>query len=160
MTKKLNTQNTTDPKLADTIEVSSSYGGTALQLIANKKLQSRIKVILEEYELNLTQWLIISRLNEIRSGLRTTDLAHFMHVEVPLITMMSRPLRKRGLIQSEVQSPDKREKLLSVTGKAKEIIEVIEKKLQKQVASMTKDVSMQDLQIYFKVLQSMVGSTA
>ncbi|HEX8182623.1 MAG TPA: MarR family transcriptional regulator [Candidatus Saccharimonadales bacterium] len=136
------------------------YGGAALQVIANKKLQSRIKVILEEYELNLTQWLIISRLNDIRAGLRTTDLAKFMHVEVPLVTMMSRPLRKRGLITSVVRTPDKREKVLNVTSKAKEIIEVVESRLQKQVAGMTKDVSLQDLQTYFKVLQSMVGSPA
>lgn len=141
-------------------EMLGSYGGAALQLIAHKKLQARIKVILEEYELNLTQWLIISRLNEIRTGLRTTDLARFMHVEVPLVTMMSRPLRKRGLITSVVQTPDKREKVLSVTGKAKDIVDVVEKRLQKQVAGMAKDVSMQDLQTYFKVLQSMVGSTA
>jgi DNA-binding MarR family transcriptional regulator len=96
----------------------------------------------------------------MRTGLRTTDLARFMHVEVPLITMMSRPLRTRGLIVSDVKSPDKREKLLSVTGKAKEIIAVIEKRLQKQLAAMAKDVSMQELQTYFKVLNSMVGSPA
>jgi DNA-binding MarR family transcriptional regulator len=137
-------------------EQLSSYGGAALQVIAHKKLQARIKVILEDYELNVTQWLIISRLNDIRSGLRTTDLARFMHVEVPLVTMMSRPLRKRGLIVSEVQVPDKREKLLSVTKTARDIIEIVEKRLQKQVATMTKDISMQDLQTYFKVLQTMV----
>ncbi len=143
-----------------TSDVVSSYGGAAIQLIAHKKLQARIKVVLGEYELNLTQWLIISRLSEIGSGLRTTDLARFMHVEVPLITMMSRPLRKRGLITSDIKLPDRREKLLSVTDKAKEIIGVVEKRLQKQIASMAKDVSMQDLQTYFKVLQSMVGSKA
>ncbi len=75
--------------------------GAALQMIAHKKIQSQIKTVLEEYDLNLTQWLIISRLKEVHEGLRTTDLARFMHVEVPLVTMMSRPLRSRGLITSE-----------------------------------------------------------
>ena len=79
----------TEALLADT-------GGAALQMIAHKKLQSQIKVVLESYELNLTQWLIISRLDSVRSGLRTTDLARFMHVEVPLVTMMSRPLRSEN----------------------------------------------------------------
>ncbi len=74
--------------------------------------------------------------------------------------MMSRPLRNRGLITSVVRTPDKREKMLSVTGKAREIIAVIEKRLQKQVAGMAQDVSMQELQTYFKVLQSMVASPA
>jgi DNA-binding MarR family transcriptional regulator len=141
-------------------EALVANSGAALQVIANKKLQSKIKVILEEYELNLTQWLIISRLSEIGNGLRTTDLARFMHVEVPLITMMSRPLRKRGLITNDVKTPDKREKLLIVTNKAREIIQAVETSLQKQLAGMAKDVSIKDLQTYFKVLQSMVGSTA
>lgn len=143
-----------------TSDMVGSYSGAALELIAHKKLQARIKTILEEYELNLTQWLIISRLNDKRSGLRTTDLAHFMHVEVPLVTMMSRPLRKRGLITSDVKTLDKREKLLSITAKAREITEVIERRLQKQVAAMAKDVSLQDLQTYFKVLQTMVATPA
>jgi DNA-binding MarR family transcriptional regulator len=143
-----------------TSEMLSSYGGAALQLIVQKKLQSKIKVILEDYELNLTQWLIISRLNEKRAGLRTTDLARFMHVEVPLVTMMSRPLRRRGLITSAVNKPDKREKMLKVTAQAKEIINIVEKRLQKQLASMAQDVSMKDLQTYFKVLQSMMLSKA
>lgn len=143
-----------------TPETLGSYGGAVLQMVVHKKLQSKIKVILEEYELNLTQWMIISRLNEKRAGMRTTDLAHFMHVEVPLVTMMSRPLRKRGLITSAVRKPDKREKLLCITSQAKDIIDVVEKRLQKQLAGMAKDVSLQDLQTYFKVLQTMMVSKA
>lgn len=141
-----------------TSEMMSSYGGAALQLIVHKKLQTKIKAILEDYELNLTQWLIICRLNEKGVGLRTTDLARFMHVEVPLVTMMSRPLRKRGLITSAVNIPDKREKMLCVTTQAKDIIASVEKKLQRQMAGMAEGVSLKDLQTYFKVLQSMLAS--
>ncbi len=137
-----------------------SYGSAALQMIVHKKLQAKIKDILEDYELNLTQWLIISRLYEKQAGQRTTDLAHFMHVEVPLVTMMSRTLRIRGLITSDVNKPDKREKLLRVTAQAKEIIEAVERRLQQQMAGMAKDVSMPDLQTYFRVLQRMVGNPA
>lgn len=140
------------------LQMLSSYGGSALQLVAQKKLQAKIKTILEDYELNLTQWLIICRLNEKRDGLRTTDLARFMHVEVPLVTMMSRPLRRRGLITSTVHKPDKREKLLCLTGRAQEIIGAVENRLQDQLAGVAKDVSLQELQTYFKVLRVMVGT--
>lgn len=141
-------------------ELLGLYGGAALQLIVHKKLQAKIKVILEDYGLNLTQWLIISRLCEKSTGLRTTDLARFMHVEVPLVTMMSRPLLGRGLITSATNKPDKREKLLKVTEPAKKMVEVVEKRLTKQLAGMAQDVSLPDLQTYFKVLQSMVASPA
>lgn len=131
-----------------------------LQVIAHKKVQVKIKEILEDYQLNMTQWIIISRLSEKRSGLRTTDLARFMHVEVPLITMMSRSLRRRGLITSAVHTPDKRVKLLKLTSQAKEMVDVVETRLQKQLATMVKDVSVQDLQAYFKVLHTMMRSPA
>lgn len=133
-------------------------GSAALQMIAHKKLQSQIKTVLEDYDLNLTQWLIISRLEEVKGGQRTTDLARFMHVEVPLVTMMSRPLRTRGLIVSEAQTPDKREKLLRATTRAKEIVKAVEVQLQKQLAGMIKGVSPKDIQAYFKVLQNIVAS--
>ncbi len=136
------------------------YGSAALQLIVHKKLQSKIKVILEDYGLNLTQWLIISRLYDKQSGQRTTDLAHFMHVEVPLVTMMSRPLRKRGLITSDINKPDKREKLLKATTQAREMIEAVEKRLEKQLAGMAKDISRPDMQTYFRVLQTMMVNPA
>ena len=138
----------------------AEHSGAALQMIAHKKLQSQIKTVLEEYDLNLTQWLIISRLKEVHEGLRTTDLARFMHVEVPLVTMMSRPLRSRGLITSEVQMPDKREKLLQVTASAKKIVNAIEATLQTQLAHMIKDVSQRDIQSYFKVLNTIVANPA
>ena len=141
-----------------TAKALTSYGVAALQLIANKRLQSQMRDILEDYDLNLTQWLIISRLREKPDGQRTTDLAHFMHVEVPLITMMVRPLRMRGLITSSVESLDKREKFLRMTAQAKAMVEAVEKRLEKRVANLTKDVSWQDLQTYLKVLRSMVAS--
>ncbi len=140
--------------------VLTENGVAALQMIAHKKLQSQIKAVLEDYDLNLTQWLIMSKLEEERQGLRTTDLARFMHVEVPLVTMMSRPLRSRGLITSEAQTPDKREKLLRITASAKKIVDAVESKLHTQLASMIQDVTQKDIQSYFKVLNNIVASPA
>lgn len=129
-------------------------------MVAHKRLQQCIKSILEEHQLNMTQWLIISKLSQIHKGLRTTDLARFMHVEVPLVTMMSRPLRRRGLIKAEVRTPDRREKLLSTTDEAEQIITDVEKRLQQQFATLLDDVSSHDVQAYFKVLHNMAGSSA
>ena len=145
-------------KTKQTDAIQSADGGAALQMIAHKKLQSQIKTVLEDYDLNLTQWLIISRLEEVKGGMRTTDLARFMHVEVPLVTMMSRPLRSRGLITSEAQTPDKREKLLHATTRAKEIVKAVESKLQSQLAGMVKGLSPKEVQSYFKVLNNIVAS--
>lgn len=133
-----------------------TYTSAALQVITYKKLQSKINEILRQYGLNTTQWIILGKLGEKKAGLRATDLARFMHVEVPLVTMVSQPLVGRGLIDSIVQSHDKRTKLLRLTNPAHELIDTIEQKMQKQFAGILKDVSNQDLQAYFKVLQSMM----
>lgn len=140
------------------VEPLYSYTSAALQVITYKKLQSRITAILKQYNLNTTQWIILGKLSEKRSGLRATDLARFMHVEVPLVTMVSQPLLGRGLIDSVVQAHDKRTKLLRVTSQAQELIRSIELKLQAQFDDILKDVSNQDLQAYFKVLRSMMAN--
>ncbi len=137
-----------------------SHAAAALQVITYKKLQARINTILRQYDLNTTQWIILGKLSEKKSGLRATDLARFMHVEVPLVTMVSQPLLGRGLIDSVVPSHDKRTKLLRVTAQAQELIKSIEEKLQRQFADTVKDLSSQDLQAYFKVLNTLMAHTA
>ncbi|HSH17870.1 MAG TPA: MarR family transcriptional regulator [Candidatus Saccharimonadales bacterium] len=137
-------------------ELMSTYATTVLQVITYKKLQTRINAVLKQYELNMTQWIILGRLKEKQSGLRTTDLARFMHVEVPLITMVAQPLMGRGLIDSNKISHDKRAKLLSLTDNANKLVDMVEKRLQAQVKDIMKDVSVQDMNAYFRVLQTMV----
>ncbi len=145
-------------KAYKSVELLSSYSLTALQVITYKKLQSRINGVLKQYGLNMTQWIILGKLGEKDTGLRATDLAKFMQVEVPLVTMVSQPLLGRGLIDSSVQKHDKRTKLLKLTASAQELIGTIDQKLQKQLAGLIKDISTQELQAYMKVLRSMMAN--
>jgi MarR family transcriptional regulator for hemolysin len=136
----------------------SSYGAAALQVITYKKLQTKINSVLKQYGLNMTQWIILGRLRENDKGLRTTDLARFIHVEVPLITMVSQPLMGRGLINTSQSANDKRAKLLKITDRANDLMEDVENRMQKQIQEIMKGVSTQELNTYFKVLQTMVQS--
>jgi DNA-binding MarR family transcriptional regulator len=136
----------------------SSYATAALQVITYKKLQNKINAVLKQYGLNMTQWIILGRLREKKMGLRTTDLAQFIHVEVPLITMVSQPLLGRGLIDSSKTMQDKRAKLLKLTDRAVELMDVVESRLQQQMQGILKDVSSQELNTYLKVLRTMVQS--
>lgn len=139
-------------------ESISTYGAAALQMITYKKLQGKINSVLKQYGLNMTQWIILGRLRENSKGLRTTDLARFIHVEVPLITMVSQPLLGRGLINTSRASNDKRAKLLKVTDRANELMEDVENRLQNQFEDFMSGVSSQEKNTYFKVLQTMVQS--
>lgn len=136
----------------------STYATAAMQVITYKKLQTRINSVLKQYGLNMTQWIILGRLKEKRSGLRTTDLARFMHVEVPLVTMVSQPLMGRGLIDSSKVSHDKRAKLLRITDRANELMDTVETRLQKQLQDVMGNISNQEMSTYFKVLQTMMQS--
>lgn len=136
----------------------STYATAALQVITYKKLHTKINGVLKQYGLNMTQWIILGRLREKKSGLRTTDLARFIHVEVPLITMVSQPLLGRGLINASKASHDKRAKLLKLTDRADELMDDVERRMQQQFEDIAKDVPRQDMNTYFKVLQTMVQS--
>ena len=136
-------------------EMLSSYTTAALQVITYKKLQNKINGVLKQYGLNMTQWIILGRLREKKAGLRTTDLARFIHVEVPLITMVSQPLLGRGLINSSKAKNDKRAKLLQLTDLANELMEDVESRLQQQFQEIMKDIPSQEISTYFKVLQTM-----
>jgi MarR family transcriptional regulator for hemolysin len=141
-----------------TDEPISTYGAAALQMITYKKLQGKINSVLKQYGLNMTQWIILGRLRDNTKGLRTTDLARFIHVEVPLITMVSQPLMGRGLINSSRASNDKRAKLLKLTDRANDLMEDVEKRLQNQFQDFMRGISAQERNTYFKVLQTMVQS--
>ncbi len=140
-------------------EPISTYATAALQVITYKKIQNKINGVLKQYGLNMTQWIILGRLKEKKAGLRTTDLARFIHVEVPLITMVAQPLLGRVLINSSKASNDKRAKLLKLTDEADDLMEDVEKNLQRQFQDVVKDVSTQELNTYLKVLRTMVQST-
>jgi MarR family transcriptional regulator for hemolysin len=139
-------------------QLATTYSTAVLQVITYKKLQTKINAVLKQYGLNMTQWIILGRLKEKQGGLRTTDLARFMHVEVPLVTMVSQPLMGRGLIDSSKISHDKRAKLLRITDRASELMDTVETRLQKQLQDVMGNVSSQELSTYFKVLQSMMQS--
>lgn len=138
---------------------NSTYATAALQVITYKKIQNKINGVLKQYGLNVTQWIIMGRLREKKAGLRTTDLAKFINVEVPLITMVSQPLLGRGLIDSTKSVSDKRAKLLKLTDRANELMDTVEKRMQLQLQGLVKDIPRQELNTYFKVLQTMVQST-
>lgn len=140
---------------AVTKEPFAAYATAALQVITYKKLQSRINAVLKQYGLNMTQWIIMGRLREKDAGLRTTDLARFINVEVPLITMVSQPLLGRGLIDSSKAANDKRAKLLKLTDRANELMDTVENRLQQQLQGALQGISSQELNTYFKVLRTM-----
>lgn len=146
--------------MADTAsnEPISNYGAAALQMITYKKLQGKINAVLKQYGLNMTQWIILGRLRENSKGLRTTDLARFIHVEVPLITMVSQPLMGRGLINSSRAANDKRAKLLKLTEQADDLMHDVDDRLQNQFKDFMQGISSQEQSTYFKVLQTMVQS--
>lgn len=139
-------------------DTASTYATAALQVITYKKLQGKINGVLKQYGLNMTQWIILGRLRENKTGLRTTDLARFINVEVPLITMVSQPLLGRGLLDSSKAVHDKRAKLLKLTDRANELMDAVEQGMQKQLQELMKGVSRQDMNTYLKVLQTMVQS--
>lgn len=133
-----------------------TYKSALLQIVAYKKLQSKVNATLKYYDLNTTQWIILGELYEHRKGLRTTDLANILHVEVPLITIVTQPLVRRRHITVEAHIEDKRAKLLKLTRTARHLVEQIESNVRMQLSKALRSISPEELTVYFKVLRTII----
>lgn len=101
----------------------------AWQLIEATKIRKRVSNILAPFELNMSEWAILVRLNEVGDQ-RPTDLASFMCATVPLVVMTVRSLQQRGLIDSVAKkSRDGRNRYLSITEQGRAVIEQVESSL-------------------------------
>jgi DNA-binding MarR family transcriptional regulator len=82
------------------------------RIVAYNELRSALSD--NDFGFSLMQWAVLIRLSHAEK-LRTTDLATYLHVEIPLITMMSRDLFRLELIVHVSGSSDRREKYIAIT---------------------------------------------
>lgn len=138
-----------------------TYHQALLEAVAHKTLRQHSSQVLKRHGLNATQWIILGYLSEHAKGMRVTDLADLLRVEVPLVTIVTRPLSARGLVAARAHRKDKRSKLLRLTDAARLLIPEIEAELAARLRRSMRGVSDDDMQAYLRVLGVIAaGSTA
>lgn len=133
-----------------------TYERTSLQVLAYKKLQQWVNEVLRHARINTSQWIILGQLYENREkGLRSTDLARALQVEIPLITTLTQSLAKKQLIKRTTQADDKRVRLLELTPKGDAFVKDVENQLEHHLAALNDDIDERELKTYFTVLQKL-----
>jgi DNA-binding MarR family transcriptional regulator len=136
-----------------------TYKSARVEVIAFKKLQLKVNEVLNRYNLNTSQWILLGTLHEHLRGTRVTDLAHDMQVEVPFVTMLAQPLQREGLVGSASQSKDRRVRLLTLTKQGHERVQSIERELRGQLRDLLRGVSENELTTYFRVLETIITNS-
>jgi MarR family transcriptional regulator for hemolysin len=128
-------------------------------MVAYRRIQSAVSNLLSRFHLNTTQWIMLGFMSESASGLRVTDMARALQVEMPLITTTTQSLVAEGLMKTVAHARDKRAKLLMLTPKGRQLVKEIEAYLANNLRQLERGVEPRDLQLYFKMLQQ-IGRNA
>jgi len=136
-----------------------TYKKTNLQMVAYRRIQNAVSELLTRFHMNTTQWIMLGVMSESANGMRVTDMARVLQVEMPFITITMQSLVAKGLMRTVAHARDKRAKLLMLTPKGRQVEEEIEAYLSSNLQQLEKGVNPQDLKLYFKMLQQ-IGSNA
>jgi MarR family transcriptional regulator for hemolysin len=147
-------------KLQKKIEALPTHKKAILQVVAYRRIRTAVNGVLNRFDLNTTQWMMLSVLYESATGLRITDIARSLEVEVPLITRLSRSLIKAGLVESKSNTGDKRTKPVGLTPAGQKVIGKVDKELQKKTAELEEGLSNTEVNGYFKTLAAFMDNAA
>jgi len=129
-----------------------TYKKAMMQVVAYRRIRAIVTSVLRRFGLNTTQWMILGVLQESTTGLRITDIAHSVEVEVPLITRLARTLKAAGLIENMASLKDKRAKPLGLTAQGQAMIIRIERELTKRTERIEQGISSREVASYFRIL--------
>lgn len=135
-----------------------TYKKAALQTIAYKCIRDSVNSVLTRFDLNSTQWMILGALYEQAVGLRMTDIAHDLQVEVPLITTLVQPLARKGLVRSHRGKADRRTKPLALTMDGQKLVRQIETTLGLALKPLERNLLPSEIDGYFHTLQIFIGN--
>lgn len=136
-----------------------SYKKANVQLVAYRHIQMAVSSLLMRFHLTTTQWIMLGLVHETPGGLRVTDIARALQVEMPLITTTARGMIAAGLLQATAHARDKRAKVLTLTNAGEAKFEQAESFLDSRMAGLEKGVEPQDMRRYFTMLQQ-IGANA
>jgi DNA-binding MarR family transcriptional regulator len=145
--------------MADASPTLPTYRKALLQVLAYKNIQIVVNKALGQFDLSTTQWIILGLLSEYPEGLRTTDFAAALQVEVPFITTLTQPLLKREIVTQRAHHIDKRAKLFALTEEGQLLVIEIEQKLALRLRAIENGISMAQLSTYFSALRSLIDNT-
>lgn len=137
-----------------------TYHKARLQMVAYKNIQAVVNDVLKPHSLNTSQWVILGLLSESPQGMRATDLAVSLQVELPFITAMTRGLREAELITVTIHQRDKRAKLFFLSSGGQGLVPALEKQLADRLRIFETASTPADITQYFTMLKLFIDNAA
>ncbi len=127
-----------------------------LQTKAYRILQTRVNDCLLKYGLNHGQWVMLGIIADVDDGIQLNVTAEIMGVKAPLITAMAHELISLGYIKRVTREHDRRAKLLTVSEKGQLVLQQAQVCLNEVFGDLLDGLSKRDLEIYHKVLDTII----
>lgn len=127
----------------------TTYQGVILQARAFRAIRTFMIETLKDYNLTLTEWLMIGVVVDAgREGVRISDLAENLGVEMPVITNLVKRAEASGWVTHAVDKNDKRAKRIYSTTSSRQKACNIEGELQRATGAWLKDLDASKLEGY------------
>ncbi len=134
---------------------TKAYNVGILQGKAYRVFQNHLSSVLEPYNLTIPEWKIIGLLYDNKE-MKAVDLASYLDIDAPLVTVLNKALEKKGFIKRKKSKDDKRAVVICITEKANKIIPEIENVARQEFKQILKGVNAIELAIYIRVLEVVV----
>lgn len=132
----------------------TTYQTVITQTIAYRKVRSFMDITLHPYGLTITEWLIIgTTIDAGPAGIRISELAQTLGVEMPVITNLVHKASNAGWLRRIEDSQDKRAKRIVMTHKGLIKSCDIEGELLKTTKEWIKDIDIDSFKGYHKVIK-------
>ncbi len=132
------------------LQFSTAQAGL-LQSQAYRALKSYMSNYLGSYEVSLTEWALLG-LVTAPGGVRPSELAYQLQVELPLVTSLTNRLVKKDYIKRTKDPEDGRAKLIQLTDNGQDFVARLEIELRTDMKRFLADVAPEELVIYIRVL--------
>lgn len=131
----------------------TTYQAVISQARAFRVLKNFMADNLKDYGLTMTEWLLIGKvIDSGKNGVRITELAETLGVELPVITNLVNKAEKDGWVKKVTDAQDKRAKLVKPTIEGGEKACDIEGDLRQATKSWLKDADPEMIKGYFVIV--------
>ena len=132
-----------------------TYTLLRMQAKTYRLVKNYVSPVLAKYKLSTLDWSLLGLLKEYPEGCRFIQISQQMGVEPPFITELVSSIKKNKLIKTESDPDDKRAKILVLTKKGEELVDVLEKQIQERLLNLLNDVSASDFTGYLNIMNQL-----
>jgi DNA-binding MarR family transcriptional regulator len=129
----------------------TTYDIGLIQARGYRTLKQLTATVLKPEGLTTVEWAIIGIVSHHEKGVRSSEVAHALGVQPPLVSRLIAKAEAGGWITVE-QGEDKRERFIRLSKKGKDNIARIDDEVRKNLGPLLKGINARDLAGYLKTL--------